>query len=161
MLKVVYFGQNDGLQGPDVKLTGDPGTDNTTLLTAGYLGGKVVAIKLSATAGRGNVVVPCDAATMVPYGFLLNGPGEFAGAIGPSGSGKISIVRAFPNILIDTQAYLTTDTFVEGAPVYCGSGANAGLVTAEVPAAGFKAAIGTVQLVPTASSPWLGIASLL
>ena len=58
MLKLVYYGQNDGHWGPDVTLTGDPGTDNVTLLNAGYLGGKVVSLVASATASRGVVAVP-------------------------------------------------------------------------------------------------------
>lgn len=166
MLKIVYYGQNDGAYGPDVNLTGDPGTDNTTLTTNGYLGGKVVTVKTSGTAGRGNVIAPCDAdAGQVPYGFLINGPGEFAGAIGPSGSGKMGVVRAFPNILVDSQAYVSAPNpaWAVGQPVYCGGGANAGLVNSAASAAtgGYKAAIGTITSIPTASAPWLGIASLL
>lgn len=167
MLKLILYGQNDGNFGPDVNLIGDPGTDNTTLLNAGYLGGKVVALKTSATAGRGNVVFPCDAdAGNVPFGFLLNGPGEFAGAIGPSGSKKIGVVRAFPEILVDSQAYDTStgSTFTVGLPVYCGGGAKAGKVVSYASTAGtgaYTKAIGTVTNVPSASFPWLGIASLL
>jgi hypothetical protein len=161
MLKMVYYAQNDGQFGPDVTLVGDPGVDNTTLLNAGYLGGVIVAIKLSATAGRGNVVVPCDGATLVPYGNLINGPGEFAGAIGPSGSGKISVVRAWPEFLVDTQAYDTTATFTVGTPVYCGQGAKAGLFVATQPGSGYTEAVGLCTLVPTASYPWLGVASHL
>jgi hypothetical protein len=163
MLKLVLYGQNDGAHGPDVALIGDPGTDNTTLLNAGYLGGKIAALKTSATAGRGTVLVPCDAATMTPFGFLMNGPGEFSGAIGPSGSGKISVTRALPEILVDSQAFLASDTFVVGAPVYCGSGANAGLLTAEKPVAAgaFAAPVGTVISIPSTDLPYLGVASLL
>lgn len=165
-LKLVNYGMNDGNFGPDVALTGNPGTDNTTLLNANYLGGIVVALRTSATAGRGNVVFPCDADTGIPpYGFLLNGPGEFAGAIGPSGSKKIGVVRAFPEILIDSQAYDTAATFTVGHPVYVG-GTAAGKVglTTSAPTtitAGFKSAIGTCTNVPSTTFPWLGIASLL
>lgn len=164
MLKLVNYGQNDGNFGPDVNLTGDPGTDNTTLLSAGYLGGKVVALKQSATASRGVVIVPCDAVSgNPPYGFLINGPGEFAGAIGASGSGKIAVVRAMPEILVDAQAYVQTPTlaYAAGLNVYVGSGANAGLVTTDKPASGYQEPIGRITHVPTAGSPWLGIASLL
>jgi len=161
MLKMVYYAQNDGSQGPDVTLTGDPGTDNTTLTSAGYLGGKIVALKVSAVAARGTVIVPCDTSTLVPYGFLMNGPGEFAGAIGPSGSGKISVVRAMPTFLVDSQAYLLTDTFVIGSFLYCGSGANAGLFTAEVPTAGNKNPVGICTAIPSATFPWLGVAALI
>lgn len=168
MLKLINYGQNDGNFGPDVALTGDPGTDNTTLLNAGYLGGKVVALKTSLTAGRGAVLILADSTVVgvVPYGFLMNGPGEFAGAIGPSGSGKMSVVRALPEILVDSQAYVASPTkpYAVGQPVYFSHGANAGLVTADAPTAGsglFSAAIGTITSVPSATTPWLGIASLL
>ena len=157
MLKLVYYGQNDGHWGPDVTLTGDPGTDNVTLLNAGYLGGKVVSLVASATASRGVVAVPCDAAAFHPFGFLMNGPGEFAGAIGPSGSGKISIVRAMPVILVDSQAYDALGTYVIGGPVYCGTGAKVGLVTS----VSTGPIIGTVTAIPTATFPWLGIAALI
>jgi hypothetical protein len=160
-LKSVYYGQQDGSTVPDVVLTGNPGTDQQTLIAAGYLGGRVMALKLSATAGRGTVIVPCDAATMVPFGFLLNGPGEFAGSIGPSGSGKAPITRAYPQFLVDSQAYVAVPTaaYAVGGYVYCGTGANAGLLTADVPASGNKAPIGVITSVPTASNPWLGVAA--
>ena len=163
MLKLVYYGQNDGAHGPDVALTGDPGTDNVTLLNAGYLGGKVVALATSATVARGNVVIPCDTGSMVPYGFLMNGPGEFAGAIGPSGSGKISVVRAMPTILVDAQAYALTPTapYAVGAPLYCGTGATIGLVTSDKPGTGFANPIGVCMAIPTATFPWLGVAALI
>src|SRR5271157_1964931 len=114
-LKLTYYGQNDSVNcTPAVFLTGDPGTDQQTLTSAGYLGGVIVAIIPStatltaplafqpsyepAFGSIGNIV-PCDAsqaanaygitsATLggcVPFATLLNGPGEFAGAIGPSG----------------------------------------------------------------------------
>jgi len=163
MLKLVYYGQNDGAHGPDVILTGDPGTDNVTLLNAGYLGGKVVSLFQSATVSRGTVIIPCDSALAQPYGFLINGPGEFAGAIGPSGSGKISVVRAMPTILVDAQAYNVTPTapYIIGAPAYCGTGAFKGLVTSDQPGSGFKNPIGIIMCVPTATFPWLGIAALI
>jgi hypothetical protein len=165
MLKLVNYGQNDGLFGPDVTLTGDPGTDNTTLLNAGYLGGKVVALKQSAVAARGSVIVPCDANTMYPVGFLLNGPGEFSSAITPSGSGKMAFVKAMPSILIDSQAYVAVPTkpYAVGQPVYCGAGVNAGLVTADIPTANgaYVLPIGEITVIPSATFPWLGITSRL
>jgi hypothetical protein len=169
MLKLVYYGQNDGLFGPDVNLTGDPGTDNTTLLNAGFLGGKIMALKTSTVTARGTVLVPCDAATLSPYGFLLNGPGEFSSAITPSGSGKMSVVRAFAGFLVDAQAYVAAPTkpYAVGQPVYCGTGANAGLLTADAPTAGqitagaYAEPVGTITVIPTASFPWLGVSSKL
>jgi hypothetical protein len=148
---------------PDVTLTGNPGTDQITLTSAGYLGGRIMALKNSSTAGRGTVIVPCDAATMTPYGTLINGPGEFAGSIGPSGSGKAPVVRALPLFKVDAQAYVASPTaaYTVGKPLYCGTGASAGLWTADVPGSGYEAAIGTCTQVPTALNPWLGVASLL
>jgi hypothetical protein len=165
MLKLVNYGQNEGMYGPDVTLTGDPGTDNTTLLNAGYLGGKVVALKTSAVAARGTVLVPCDAATEIPVGFLLDGPGQFSSAITPSGSGKMSYVRAFPKFLIDSQAFVAVPTkpYAVGQFVYCGEGATAGLVTSDVPTGGGANTepIGIITEIPTASFPWLGVDSKL
>jgi hypothetical protein len=170
MLKLINYGQNDGNFGPDVNLIGEPGIDNTTLFNAGYFGGKVVALRTSATASRGNVVFPCDAsAGNVPYGFLLNGPGEFASAITPSGSKKIGVVRAFPEILVDSQAYDTASTFTVGFPVFVGGSVNGktGLVVSTAATSATSgvtphiAPIGTVTGLPTTSFPWLGIASLL
>jgi hypothetical protein len=164
-LKSKYYGQQDGTTVPDQILTGNPGTDQITLINAGYLGGRVMALHTSATAGRGSVIVPCDAgAGFIPFGFLLNGPGEFAGAIGPSGSGKAPITRALGQFYVDSQAYDATATFVVGAPVFCGAGAKAGLLTATALTAGagvFTAAIGIVTQIPTATEPWLGVSSLL
>lgn len=162
-LKSKYYGQQDGTTVPDVTLTGDPGTDQLTLTNAGYLGGRVMASKTSATAGRGPVIVPCDAATMIPVGFLLNGPGEFAGSIGPSGSGKAPITRALGQFFVDSQAYVANPTaaYTVGKYLYCGTGANAGLITADVPASGNTEPIAICTQVPTASNPWLGVESLL
>lgn len=162
-LKQKYYAQQDGSTAPDVALTGNPGTDQITLTNAGYLGGVIMALYLSATSGRGVVVGPCDAASMVPFGFLINGPGEFAGSIGPSGSGKAPILRGMPQFFVDSQAYLTTDTFVAGAAVYCGSGSNKGLFRSVAATGGgaYTAAIGICTQVPTAQNPWLGVASYL
>jgi hypothetical protein len=170
MLKLINYGMNDGNFGPDVNLIGEPGIDNTTLFNAGYLGGIVVALRTSATAGRGNVVFPCDASVgNVPYGFLLNGPGEFASAIGPSGSKKIGVVRAFPEILVDAQAYDSASTFTVGLPAFVGGSVNnkVGLVVSAAATSATSgvtphtAPIATITNVPTTTFPWLGLASLL
>jgi hypothetical protein len=159
------YGQNDGQQQPDVNLTGDPGTDQLTLTNAGYLGGKIMALKTSATAGRGVVAVPCDAATEIPYGALLNGPGEFAGSIGPSGSHKVPIVRALFQGLVDSQAFVATPTaaYTIGGYLYCGTGASAGLYTSDKPATGSTgiSPVGICTALPTGTYPLLGVASLL
>jgi hypothetical protein len=49
-LKLIYFGQNDGSTVPDVVLTGDPGTDQETLKDAGFLGGRIMALKVPSLA---------------------------------------------------------------------------------------------------------------
>jgi len=165
MLKLDYYGQNDSLPHaqPDVILTGDPGTDQPVLAAAGYLGGRVMALKVSAVSGRGVVIVPCDAATQVPFGFLLNGPGEFAGAIGPSGSKRAPIVRALPQFTVDSQAFDANATFTEGTYIYCGgtNASNIGLLTDNAHKGTNSPAIGISTHAWTASEPWVGVASLL
>jgi len=162
-LKLIYYGQNDGSTVPDVTLTGDPGTDQPVLTAAGYVGGKIVALKTSATAGRGVVIVPCDNDSQNPYATLLNGPGEFAGAIGPSGSKKAPVVRALWQGIVDNQAYDTAATFVIGAYLYCGgtSHTNIGLYTDSTHAGSGAVKVGICTHIPTATEAWLGVASLL
>lgn len=161
MLKLDYYGQNDGTTVPNVPLTGDPGTDQLTLNNAGFLGGRIMAVVGTYSDGSA-LIAPCNAATMVPYGTLINGPGEFAGAIGPSGSKKAPIVRALWKGQVDTQAYKLADqaSFTIGGPVYCGAGADAGLYVA-AKGAGAAGPVGTCTHVPVAGNQWLGIASLL
>jgi len=165
-LKLQYYGQNDSQWSPDVTLTGDPGTDQQTLTAAGYLGGKIVKIAVPANFTSVEAAIsPCDNDTQLPFGTLINGPGEFAGAIGPSGSKKAPIVRALWQGNVNSEAYDANATFALGAYVYCGgtSHTNIGLYTA--PATGHAGTLTTVvgicTHVPTASEPWLGVASLL
>ena len=170
-LKLTYFGQNDGSTVPDVVLTGDPGTDQATLTAAGFLGGVIVALRAPVSASNTLVAItPCDAHTMIPYATLLNGPGEFAGAIGPSGSQKAPVVRAMWQGIVDSQGYDTTannPTFVLGAYLYCGgsnaSHNNTGKYTDSTNKGDVSGnpAIGICTHVPTTAEPWLGVASLL
>lgn len=164
-LKLIYYGQNDGSTVPDVALTGDPGTDQAALTAAGFLGGKIVALKAPSNATNTLVaIVPCDTATQVPYATLLNGPGEFSGAIGPSGSRKAPVVRALWQGIVDAEAYDTSDTgYALGAYLYCGTTSLAGYyVSAAAGTAGFEGVpVGICTHVPTAAEPWLGVASLL
>jgi hypothetical protein len=195
--KLLYYGQNDSINAtPAVALVGDPGTDQGTLTSAGYLGGVIVAIAGSTLTASGyayqspnepaagaNVgnIVPCDAdATtnkygftvngMVPFGVLLNGPGEFSGAIGPSGSKKAPVVRAMFQAMVDYQGYDANATFVLGNYVYCGGNThtNVGLYTDNTHAGTPAAANGTTKIpigicthTPSTSEPWLGVASLI
>jgi hypothetical protein len=168
-LKLTYYGQNDSQWSPDQVLTGDPGTDQQTLTAAGYLGGKIVALitPLNNTAVTA-AIAPCDTDSKVPFGTLINGPGEFAGAIGPSGSKKAPIVRALWQGNVNSESYDGNATFTLGGYVYCGhttTHANVGLYTSAARAgnSGGSAPIpvGICTHVFTASEPWLGVASLL
>lgn len=156
-LELVYFGQNVGNTVPDVTLTGDPAKDQPALAAAGYLGGRIMALKASATAGRGTVIVPCDGATQLPYGTLLNGPGEYATSIGPSGSKKAPVVRAFPVFKVDAEAFVAAPTtaYAEGHALYAGTGADAGKWTADKATGAVQA--GICDHVPTVAEPWLGV----
>lgn len=171
-LKLQYYGQNDSQWSPDQILVGDPGTDQQTLTAAGYLGGKIMALitPVNNTAVA-IALAPCDADSKFPFGTLLNGPGEFAGAIGPSGSKKAPIVRALWQGNVNSEAYDANATFTLGVYLYCGgtTHSNIGSYTSAA-LAGTKAASGNIPgaapvgictHVPTASEPWLGVASLL
>lgn len=165
-LKLIYYGQNDGSTVPDVALTGDPGTDQSTLTAAGFLGGVIVALQAPALASNTEVaIVPCDGDAAVPYATLLNGPGEFAGAIGPSGSQKAPVVRAMWQGIVDSQAYDSNATFALGAYLYVGGAThtNKGKYTSAALKGSLAGnpAVGICTHVPSASEPWLGVASLL
>jgi len=185
------MGQNDSVNcTPAVKLTGDPGTDQQTLSAGGYNGGVIVALVSTVSGYAGNAgtsytpqptnqpafgaignIVPCDrlagnTAGKIPFATLLNNGGEFAGAIGPSGSKKAPVVRAMWQGMVDSQAYGgTIANFKIGAYLYCGgSTANrAGLYVSITDSEGGNdgVPVGICTHVPTTSEPWLGVASLL
>jgi hypothetical protein len=169
MLKLDYYGSNDGTTVPDVVLTGDPGTDQATLTAAGYLGGRLmeieaVAVNQPQVAGS-PVIVPYngDQSLQPPYGALLNGPGEFAGAIGPSGSRKAPVVRALWRGSLSSESYDTTDAgFTMGQYVYGGGTvhSNVGMYAATNKGAN-SPAVGICTHVPSVAEPWLSVASLL
>jgi hypothetical protein len=179
-LKVFYYGQNVGNLQPDVILTGNPAVDQTALSNAGYLGGKIVAIAASINLpGSVPVVIPCngDTGANVPFGTLINDPGEFSGSIGPSGSGKTPVVRALWFGAVDSVAFDTTDTYTLGAYLYCGGTTHTtvGKYTATSGHRGTAAiVVGICTSLPGAASfygpgstqyggvnNWLGVASLL
>jgi hypothetical protein len=164
-LKLTYYGQNDSQFSPDQVLTGDPGTDQQTLTAAGYLGGIICTLKApSNNTAVAVALAPCDNDTQVPFGTLLNGPGEFAGAIGPSGSKKTPIVRALWQGTVNSEAYDGSATFTLGGYVYCGhvaTHANAGKYTDSTRKGSLATVVGICTHVPTTSEPWLGVASLL
>jgi hypothetical protein len=188
-LKLTYYGQNDSVNcTPAVPLTGDPGTDQATLTAAGYLGGVIVALINSSNVPTGYTfqaanepafgsignIVPCDCdltvvgspadnATSRPFATLLNGPGEFSGAIGPSGSRKAPVVRALWQGNVDFQGYDANASFTIGEYVYCGGSVhnNKGLYTDNSLKGTGSPAVGICTHVPSATEPWLGVASLL
>ena len=207
-LKLTYYGQNDSINcTPDVNLTGDPGTDQQTLISAGYLGGRIMALSgyPHNASGVESVIVPCDAdqtgspdstetahayevgpgpynpndnyyassatttvaAAGVPFAVLLNGPGEFSGAIGPAGSKKAPVIRALFQGNLNAESYDANATsgnaFLVGEYVYCGGNvhSNVGLYTSANLKGANSPAVGICTHVPTASEPWLGVASLL
>lgn len=152
-LKLTYYGQNDTQWSPDAVLTGDPGTDQQTLTAAGYLGGVVVMLATSTNTASGVAIKPTSGATTdVPFATLLNGPGEFAGAIGPSGSKKAPTVRALWQGNVNAEAY-DTSTFTFGAKLYAATGGKYSTTGA--------GPVGICTHTPTAAEPWLGVASLL
>jgi hypothetical protein len=183
-LKLVYYGQNDSVNCvPDVTLTGDPGTDQATLTAAGYLGGKIMAV--GAPGDRGNdaygeasntesIIYPCDSESKAPFATLLNGPGEFSGAIGPAGSKKAPVVRALWQGNVNNEAYDTGATWTGslGAFLFCGGTTNSiigkytlvarlntNTLTTAIEAGKFP--VGICTHIPSTSEPWLGVASLL
>ncbi len=167
-LKLTYYGQNDGSTVPDVALTGDPGTDQALLTAAGYLGGRIMALSGSPAHATNTetVIVPCDSYTMLPYATLLNGPGEFSGAIGPSGSRKAPVVRALWQGIVDSEAFDANHDsyYTVGAYLYCGTGALAGYYVsgADDTTLGYGAnPVGICTHKPSVTEPWLGVASLL
>jgi hypothetical protein len=185
-LKLTYYGQNDSVNAtPAVFLTGDPGTDQQTLTSAGYLGGVIVGLIDSAATltapfafqsanepafGTIGNIVPCDTSAVkyganegnIPFAVLLNGPGEFSGSIGPSGSRKAPTVRAMFQGNVDFQGYDAAGAFKVGQYVYCGGNAhtNVGLYTDSTHTAS-TTAIGICTHVPSVTEPWLGVASLI
>lgn len=183
-LKVLYYGQNVGNTVPDVVLTGNPATDQPALASAGYLGGKIMAIKASVNVlPLGTpVIVPADgdSTTNPPFATLINDPGEFSGSIGPSGSGKAPVVRALWFGFVDAVAFDTTDTYTLGGYLYCGGTTHStvGKYTATAGHRGTQSYIvGICTSLPGAASfygpgtqpqytgggvnNWLGVASLL
>ena len=159
-MDLIYYGQNVGFTVPDVALTGDPAKDQPACIVAGYIGGRIMALKNSATAGRGAVIVPCDGSAALPFGTLLNGPGEYATSIGVSGSKKAPVVRAMPTFNVNAESFVAAPTtaYAVGSPLYAGVGADAGKWTADKPASGVAAVCGICFHVPTVAEPYLGVA---
>ncbi len=190
-LKLTYMGQNDSANcTPAVPLSGDPGTDQQTLAAGGYTGGVIVALTATLVGYTGSAyagyaiqptnqpafgaignIVPCDTdatAGNVPFAVLLNNGGEFAGAIGPSGSKKAPVVRAMWQAMVDYQGYDANATganaFVIGQYVYCGghTHTNSGLyTTVNLKGSIIATVVGICTHVPSATEAWLGVASLL
>jgi hypothetical protein len=166
-LKLLYYGQNDSMNcTPDIALIGDPGTDQQNLTNAKYLGGMIMALKVPSNAtGVLVAIVPCDADSMVPFATLLNGPGEFSGAIGPSGSKKAPVVRALWQGNVNVEAFDSSSTYTVGTLLYCGGTTNSNIgMYCSVDKASVnsqKYPVGICTHKYTAAEPWVGVASLL
>lgn len=188
-LKLTYLGQNDSVNcTPNVVLTGDPGTDQFTLDNAGYYGGKIVALVAPSAGvytnqpafGGIGAISPCDsdaaqdgAHASYPFATLLNdSANEFSGAIGASGSKRAPVVRAMwqgnvSNTSFTSGAtvgiYDTAATFLLGQPVYCGGATNTniGQYTSLILKGAHSPVVGICTHVPSATEPWLGVASLI
>jgi hypothetical protein len=167
-LQYRYQGQAVGDTKPDVNLTGDPAVDQVTLRAAGYAGGKIMTQINSLTAGRGPVIVPLDGSdAALPVGTLINGAGNYAESIGPSGSGLMPVVRALPvfdlkNDPIDPDCFEAAPTtpYTIGCPLFAdGTAAHVGRWTSDSPKAG-AFVCGICDHVPTAAEPWLGVKQL-
>lgn len=166
-LKFRYPGQQVGDVAPDVAITHDPALDRVALRAAGYAAGKIMTLKKSATAGRGAVIVPMNGAAAsgnLAYGTLINGCGNEAESIGPSGSGKMPVVRAMPifdltNDPIEDPCFeaTPTTTYDIGLPLYCGDGTTAPLGAWTTDKATGAEILGIVHHIPTAAEPWLGV----
>ena len=166
-LKFRYQMQQVGDTAPDCALTGDPAVDQVTLRTAGISAGRIVSKYNSATATRGAVVGLYDgnSTTQLPYGTLINGPGNYAESIGPSGSGKVPVTRSKPvfeltNDPIDPPCFdaAPTTPYTIGCPLYAGTGAKAGMWTADK--ATNAVALGICDQVPSTSNPSLWVTQL-
>ena len=153
------------------------------MTAAGYNSGAIVSILYNGatTPGVLNLIVhPLDgansltgAAPEVPYGFLLLGAGQFSSSITPSGSGKTPVVRAFPKFKVPAAQCKSGDTFVVGGYLYVadatgtkGTAAIGPFGTFTITKSGTANTVGTIPVgicthVPTATEPWLGVASVL
>ena len=169
-LKQRYPGQQVGDTAPDVVITHDPAVDRAVLRAAHYAAGKIMTLINSATAGRGAVIVPMNGAAAsghLAYGTLINGCGNEAESIGPSGSGMMPVVRAMPifdltNDPIEEACFEATPTlaYAIGLPLYCGDGTVAPLGTWTTDKATGAVALGICHHVPTNAEPWLGVTQL-
>lgn len=185
-LKLTYLGQNDSVNcTPNVVLTGDPGTDQFTLDNAGFYGGKIVALVTPSGGvytnqpafGSIGAIALCDNDSQVPFATLLNdSANEFSGAIGASGSKRAPVVRAMWQGNVGNTSFTSGaavsiydpnatggNAFVLGAYVYCGgtSNTNSGQYTSFALKGTLATIVGICTHVPSATEPWLGVASLI
>lgn len=145
-------------------------------------GADTSARRNSCLGSLGNIV-PCDAdATgnvygytvngMVAYGCLMNGPGEFSGTIGPSGSRKNPLTRMMWMGLVNSEAYDTQPgvDWILGGFVFCGGNQHNNIsLHTDFAHAGVPGGVnGSMPIpvaycthVPTAAEPWLGLSHML
>ena len=181
-LKLTYLGQNDSVNcTPNVVLTGDPGTDQFTLDNAGFYGGKIVALVTPSPGvftnqpafGSIGAIALCNNDATVPFATLLNdSANEFSGAIGASGSKRAPVVRAMWQGNVGNTSFTSgaavsiydpNASFTLGGYVYCGGAThtNTGQYTDVTLKGSLSTIVGICTHVPSASEPWLGVASLI
>ena len=169
-LKFRYQSQQVGDTVPDVVITGDPAIDQVVIRAAGYAAGKIMSLMQSATPGRGTVIVPMDglgASGNLAAGTLINGAGNYAESIGPSGSRKMPITRAMPifeltNEPIGSVCFEAAPTiaYAPGLPLYCGDGTTADKGAWTTDQAVGALALGICAHAPTNAEPWLTVYQL-
>ena len=157
-LELEFYGHNVSLFGPDVALTGDPGEDNKAVEDAGYLAGvlvKVGASTLGIDVASLQLMESADDPALC-LGAIVTEPGEFASAIGPGGSNRITVARGFWVGRLVGSGYDETQTYAEGELLYVGAG---GVYTNVVSISAKP--VGIVLHAPTVAEPFLRVASLI
>jgi len=116
----------------------------------------------SLVSGRAAAIGPngvhlADAANGDTFaGFIINNAAGYFMENKPALASGI-VPLSLGNQVAATDQIVPTDVFVAGSKVYLGSGANAGLLTAEVPAAGNTNPIGIAAGPASAAQPILTV----
>jgi len=127
-LQILHKGQQISLAIDTSGFTGDPATDSASL--SAYVGGKVAGVN-SAT-GFAALADGAAAGTVYPIGFIINdASGYFYENMPAVASGMIAVTHG--NCVVVTDQLKSGITFTAGEVVYCGTGADAGLITNVAP----------------------------
>ena len=169
----------NGAFGPNVALVGDPAIDSKTLFDGGYGAGRIATLTtstLAADSGKNKpALIPLDGASgKRAFGAFVNGGGNYAESLGPSGSKKMSVARAKVafDVINETgqlAAYVAAPTkaYAIGDPLYagCAKTNTVGQWTSDAPVDGAGAAVANPEIVgltlhvPTATEAYLGVAT--